>query len=141
MNQKKVEVRYYTRTGNTKKLADQIAGSIGCGAHTLDFPLPEKTDILFLGASIYGANIDKNIKDYIHSLDPAKIGKVVVFSTSALVERAFPEIKKHLVARGISVASDDFYCRGQFTLLHRGRPNSQDLIDANKFAVKILKEN
>lgn len=141
MNSKKIEVRYYTRTGNTHKLADHIAKSIGCESKTIDFPILEKTDILFIGASIYGANIDKNIKDFIASLDPEKIGKAVVFSTSALVERAYPEIKKCLDARGITVIPEDYYCRGQFTLLHRGRPNANDLIDAAKFAHRIIEEN
>ncbi len=72
MKFKKIEVRYYTRTGNTQKLAEHIAKSTGCEAKTIDFPILEKTDILFIGASIYGASIDKNIKDFIASLEPEK---------------------------------------------------------------------
>jgi len=42
------QVRYYTRSGNTEKLAKAIAESIGCTAAKVDTPLAEKTDILFL---------------------------------------------------------------------------------------------
>jgi hypothetical protein len=63
---------------------------------------------------------------------------VVIFSTSALVERAFPEIKKYLTDKGIQVSEENYYCRGQFTLLHKGRPNSKDLIEAEKFTKQII---
>lgn len=136
----KTEVRYYSKTGNTAKLAERIAKTAGCKAKTIEVPLTEQTDILFIGASVYKAGIDKAVKDFIASLDSTKIKKVVIFSTSAFVERAYPEIRKYLSEKGISVASEDFYCRGQFTLLHRGRPNEQDLMDAEAFTKKIMQE-
>ena len=54
----KVEVRYFTRTGNTKKLADAISEALGVKAETVDAPLSEKADILFLGSSVYAAGVD-----------------------------------------------------------------------------------
>lgn len=38
----KAEVRYYTRTGNTKKLADAIAKAISTEAKTVDVALEEQ---------------------------------------------------------------------------------------------------
>ena len=43
----KVAIRYYTRGGNTKKLADAIAEAIGVEAKTTAEPLTEDVDILF----------------------------------------------------------------------------------------------
>ncbi len=141
MKNKKIEVRYFSRTGNTAKLANTIARTAGCEAKTTDIFLKERADILFIGASVYGAGIDKNVKDFIESLDGSKVGIAVIFSTSALVERAYPEIKKHLSAKGIRVASEDFYCRGQFTFLHKNRPNDQDLVRAKQFTEKMIEES
>ena len=138
MSNKSVAVRYFSRTGNTAKLAGKIAGVAGCQPKTIEAPLQEKVDILFLGASVYAAGIDKKVKEFIETLDKDTIGKVIIFSTSALVERAFPEIKKYLAEKGIPVEEENYYCRGQFTLLHKGRPNAQDLIEAERFTKKMI---
>lgn len=61
-----------------------------------------------------------------------------MFSTSALAERAFPQIQKKLQDKGIRVDTRNFYCRGEFTALHKGRPNQDDLKSAKKFAVKTI---
>ena len=138
MTSKSINVRYFSRTGNTTKLAETIARTAGCQAKTIDTPIQDKVDILFLGASVYAAGIDKKVKEYIDTLDKNNIGTVVIFSTSALVERAFPEIKKYLTDKGIPVSEENYYCRGQFTLLHKGRPNAKDLMEAEKFTKKII---
>ncbi|MCC8075970.1 MAG: hypothetical protein LIO95_08545 [Clostridiales bacterium] len=80
------------------------------------------------------------MKNYIQTLDKANVGKVVVFSTSALVERAFPQMQKKLQSCGIPVESRNFYCRGEFTALHKGRPNQEDLNAARKFAAEMIAE-
>ena len=43
----KIEIRYFTKTGNTKKLAEAIAQELNIEAQELSAPLSEKTDILF----------------------------------------------------------------------------------------------
>lgn len=131
-------VRYYSQTGNTKKLAEVIANVAGTSAQTTDMPISEATDILFLGASVYWAGIDNHVKQFIDSLDNKKVKKVVVFSTSALAERAFPSIEKLLRNKGISVSRDNYYCRGEFKFMHKGRPNAQDLMDAKEFAERVI---
>lgn len=69
---------------------------------------------------------------------PNKVGRVAIFSNSALAERAYPSLAKTLTEKGIRVEKDNFYCRGQFKLLHRGRPNTADIEDAYAFAKRIL---
>ncbi len=53
----KIAIRYYTKTGNTKKLAEAISSAIGVEAKTVDEPLTEDVDILFLGSAVYAAGI------------------------------------------------------------------------------------
>lgn len=133
------QVRYYSKTNNTKRLAECIAETLGVEAKSIESGKNEEADILFLGASVYAYGIDKSMKKYITELDPNKVKEVVVFSTSALVERAFPDIKKRLNKQGIKVNDDNFYCRGEFKHMHKGRPNEQDLKDAKAFAEKFVK--
>ena len=44
----KIAVRYYTKTGNTKKLAMAIAEAVGVEAKPISVPVDEPVDILFL---------------------------------------------------------------------------------------------
>ena len=49
----KIAVRYYTKTGNTKRLAEAIAKEVGVEALPISTPIAEPVDILFLGNSYY----------------------------------------------------------------------------------------
>ncbi len=135
-----VKVVYFSKTGNTKKLADSIAQTAGVNAEVVGNGSETEADVLFLGASVYWAGIDGKVKAYIDQLDPAKVKEVVVFSTSALAERAFPDIKKRLSKRGIRVSEENFYCRGEFTAMHKGRPNAEDLREAAEFTKRVLEK-
>ena len=70
-------VRYYTKTGNTKRLAEAIAAELGVKALPISEPVTEKVDYLFLGNSYYAFNIDPEVKDFVSSLDRNLIGKIV----------------------------------------------------------------
>lgn len=133
-----VAVRYFSKSGNTKKLAAEIAIVLGCEAKTIDHPVKEKIDVLFLGASVYWGGIDSQVKEFIRTLDASNIGKVAVFSTSALAERAYPDIKKFLQEKGLQTASENFYCRGQFAVMHRGKPDAADLKAVRKYAKDLI---
>ncbi len=134
-----IQVRYYSRSGNTKKLADCIAKTAGVTAAEITDGTTEQADILFLGASVYWGGIDGKVKKYIRQLDSSKVKQVIVFSTSALTERAFNEIRKLLLERGIQVVEENFYCRGSFATLHKGRPDHNDLEAASAFTKQVLK--
>ena len=47
----KIAVRYYTKTGNTKKLAEAIGNAVGAEALPISVPITEPVDVLFLGNS------------------------------------------------------------------------------------------
>lgn len=133
----KIEVRYFSRGGNTKKLAEAIAGAVGVKALTTDEPLKEDTDILFLGSSVYAYGVDDAIKAFISGID-VKVGKVVNFSTAAIVNSTYKQVGKLLKAKGIPQAKEEFYCKGSFGLLHKGRPNAADCEAAADFARRFL---
>lgn len=125
----KSAVRFYSRTGHTKALAQAIARGAGVTAESVPAELTEKVDVLFIGSGLYAAFLDKHLKDYLESLDASKVGKAVLFSTSMLSKRAFPLMKKVLEAKGIPVAEETCYVKSM--------PGTEQLKEAELFAKKL----
>lgn len=133
-----IEVRYYTKSGNTKKLADAVAKAAGVTANTTDVAIEKETDILFLGSSVYAAGVDDEVKKFIENLKPECVKKVVNISTAALLPSTYKQVKDLVEKRGISVAEEEFHCRGSFGLLHKNKPDENDLKAAEEFAKEVI---
>lgn len=133
----KIAIRYYTKSGNTKKLADAIGSALQIQAEDVSVPLTEDVDILFLGSSVYAAGVDEEIKRFIKSLH-VRVGKVVNFSTATLIPSTYNQVKKLVEDQHLTMAPEEFYCRGSFSVLHRGRPNAENLKAAASFAGKVV---
>jgi len=132
-------IRYYSKTGNTKKLAYAISEVTGVEAQTVNVPLDGEVDILFLGSSVYAAGVDEKVKEFIQSLDSKKVKKVVNFSTAAILSSTYSQVSKLLSERNIPVDSREFHCRGSFKIMHKNRPNSEDISELKSFVKEILK--
>lgn len=133
----KVAIRYYSRGGNTEKLAKAIGEAIGVPALTTDTPLTEDVDILFLGSAVYAYGVDDHIKQFISGIN-VNVGKVVNFSTAALVKSTYKQVGKLLKAKGLRQAKEEFYCKGSFGPMHAGKPDAKDLRAAAAFAKKVV---
>lgn len=134
---KKAQVVYYSKSGNTKKIALGIAQSLDCPVGELDSSWDEKVDILFLGASLYKFGMDPNVVRFVQGLSPEKVGKVAIFTTSCGMETAYGILKKLLEKHGFTVEESHFYCRGKFLAMNKTRPNDQDVTEAQDFAKKL----
>jgi flavodoxin len=111
-----VAVRYYSRSGNTKKVADYIAEAAGVNAIAVDAwdaALTEKVDVLFIGGALYAYGIDDKLKKYLDTLSSDKVGKAVVFSTSWLSKHALDLIKNALSEKGIPVEENTLYFKSK----------------------------
>ena len=133
----KIEIRYFTKTGNTKKLAEAIAQELNIEAQELSAPLSEKTDILFLCNSVYWAGADSSVKKFIAE-NKSKIGLLVNVSTAAMIESTYAQIKKIAEKEGVKLSDKEFHCRGKFTALHSGHPDEADIADVKAFAGKVI---
>ncbi len=133
----KIAVRYYTRSGNTKKLAEAVAEAVAVEAKDVSVPLEEKADVLFLGCSYYAFDIDQAVKDFIVSNND-NIGKIVCFGTSAMMRSMKKPVSKAAKAVGVEVADEEFHCRGEFAKIHKDRPNEKGLAEVSAFAAKII---
>ncbi|MCM1193767.1 MAG: flavodoxin [Blautia sp.] len=134
-----IAVRYYTRSGNTKKLAEAVADAVGVKAETTDKPLEDDVDILFLCSSVYAYGVDENVKRFIAGIN-VKAGKVVNVSTAALVKSTYKQVGKLLKEKGIPQAEEEFYCKGSFGPMHKGKPDEKDCGDAAAFAKGIVEK-
>ncbi len=128
------EERYYTKTGNTKRLAEAIAWELGVEALNISEPVNEKVDYLFLGNSYYAFNIDPEVKAFVASLDKEKVGKIVNFGSAAMLNSTYKKVKAEADKAGIPMDDKEFHCRGEFKGIHKGRPDDSDIADAVQFA-------
>ena len=134
----KIAVRYYTKTGNTKRLAEAVADAVGTVALPLTSPVDEPVDVLFLGNSYYAFSIDPEVRNFIRTLDRDKVGKIVNFGTAAMLNSTLKKVKAEAAKVGIPVDDREFHCRGEFKGVHKGRPDKEDMEKAAEFALKIM---
>ncbi|MCR4724332.1 MAG: flavodoxin [Clostridia bacterium] len=128
-----IAVRYYSRSGNTKALADAIAEAAGVPAVSVDAAdaaIAEPADVLFIGGALYAYGLDSHLKDYLKTLKQGDAKKAVVFSTSWVSKHSLDLIKKGLQDAGIPVEAETFYVRS--------KPSDAQLKEAADFARKHL---
>ncbi len=130
-------VRYYTKTGNTKRLAEAIASELGVEALPISVPVEEKVDLLFLGNSYYAFTIDPEVRKFVKSLDKEKVGKIVNFGSAAMLNSTYRKVKAEADMVGIPMMEREFHCKGEFKGIHKGRPNEADISAAAEFARSI----
>ena len=133
----KTAVRYYTQTGNTEKLARAIAKEIGVEALPITAPLTERVDILFLCNSVYWAGINQQVISFVKD-NARNIGTVVNVSTAALISSTYNQMKNVAAEAGVKLSEKEFHCKGRFSALHKGHPDSDDLKAAAQFAKGLV---
>lgn len=132
-------VRYYTKTGNTKKLAEAIAKVLGVEAEPISVPVSEPVDYLFLGNSYYAFTIDPEVRDFVAGLDKNKVKKIVNFGSAAMMNSTRKKVKAVADRVGIAMDEREFHCKGEFKGIHKGRPNADDLKAAEAFAKQYVR--
>lgn len=107
----KTAVRYFSKIGNTKRIAEAIAEGVGVEAVSIaDEPaLPERVETLFLGGAPYANIMAPELKAYAEALKKEQVGKVVLFTTSNWSRRTVLALKKMLSEKGIPVEEEFFY--------------------------------
>lgn len=128
-----VEVRYHSRGGNTKRLAEAVAEALGVTALDVEAPVTGRADVVFLCASVYAGSPDVEVLTYVKQ-NARDIGRLVVLSTSAAGKSTHAKIKAAAEDMGVTVSEAFFHCPGAFLMFHKGRPNAEDCRKAAAFA-------
>ena len=131
------EVIYYSLTGNTRKVADAIAGELGVEAKNIRTVNTVPQDaFIFLGSGYYGAVLVKEISEFIER-NKLQGRKVALFGTSGFGwERELSIMEKQISGKGVKVVGR-FNCFGRFAAVKRGHPNLEELELARIFARNI----
>lgn len=134
-----VAIRYFTRSkkGNTKKLADAVSSAIGIDAIDVSVDLSEKVDRLFLINTMYAANIDKEVKEFLER-NKDKIAEVVNMNTSASGASTWKAVKKETDRLGIKLSEKEFHCTASWIFINKGLPSDEDYAKAKQFAGSMI---
>lgn len=126
-------IRYYSKFGHSKQMAQAIEEIVGAKAATVAEPLTEPIDTLYLGAGVFLGKVNSDVIDFINTLTPKMVKEVVLFGSCAIINSPVPQMRKALEAKGIKVSDKSFTCKGSMGSIHMGHPNKTDLDDFCKF--------
>jgi flavodoxin len=129
-----------SRGGNTRKVADAIAGELGVTVGDITAPLPDDAKVLFLGSGTYGGAPGIDMMKFI--TDGTFSGRrVALFGTSGSPGGAVKMIaamEDALKRKGATILGS-WHCRGKMFVMNWGHPTKEDLDNAKKFAKEMLK--
>lgn len=133
-------IRYYSKFGHSKQMAEAIENIVDAEAATVAEPLTEPADTLYLGAGVFLGKVNGAVTDFIASLTPDKVKCVVLFGSCAIIESPVPQMRKALEARGIKVCDKSFTCKGSMGPLHSGHPDAKDIEAFKQFIQSTIKQ-
>ncbi len=107
----KYAVRYLSKLGHTKDIANAIAEALEIDAISIidENKLSEHVQILFLGGAPYANVMDPKLKEYASNLKKEDVDEVILFTTSNWSRRTVRSLKKILRNNGIIVRDNYFY--------------------------------
>jgi flavodoxin len=135
--------------GNTEKVAQSMANILDADllqVQQVDADMLERYDLIGFGSGIYFGRHHESLLDLVNQLPVVRNKKAFVFSTSGL--RKIPlvhdfdrPLRRRLQRKGFDIIGQ-FSCRGLDTYratgfvggINRGRPNAEDLKQAEDFA-------
>ena len=138
---------------NTEKIANVFAKVLNAQIKTPQQISPEELQeysLIGFGSGIYAAKHHKSLLDLADKLPQVTNKKAFIFSTCTFkrdIKKNHSTLKQKLQSKGYTIV-DEFCCKGRntnslsrfFGGLNRGRPNAEDLEDAEEFA-QNLKQN
>ena len=137
---------------NTEKIAKVFAKVLDAEIKTpqeINIQELQDYDLIGFGSGIYGAKHHESILNLADSLPQVTNKKAIIFSTSAMINEAkvakdHSLLRKKLQSKGYEIVGE-FSCKGfntnsfmkYFGGMNKGRPNAEDLKNAETFAQNI----
>lgn len=106
-----IAVRYCSKSGNTEKVANLLADKLGVQAASIEEPLPEQVDKLYLGGAVHG-KMYADLRKYAEKIDPSQVGEVVMFGTSGGAFSIKTEFTKALSRSGVKINDESLFLHG-----------------------------
>jgi len=135
---------------NTKKIAKAMAEKVGADilkAADVNLNKFRKYDILGFGSGVYNGKLHKELSEVLSKLPRQDDKKAFIFSTTGsktYSSMAHEQFRPILEEKSFGIIGE-FSCLGFDTALtkegiNKGRPNKQDIKDAEDFILNIIKK-
>ena len=150
MDSVKPIVLYSTKSGNTRKIADEIASELRCEslrisqANSMAVKDLNDFDLVFIGTGIRFGNPNEDMVRYLRTIELKRPRSFALFitwgGTGITNQEVIAKLKMILESKGQKVIDDYFLCFGgrQFSLLRRGHPNDEDIKAARTWGKRIV---
>jgi flavodoxin len=137
----KIALVYFSRGGNTRKIAEAMAEELGVKAVDVkEKPDVSDVDLLVVGSGTYGSKPGAEMVEYLENLKPAEGKKAACFSTCAGGDASKTlEAMKDILSKKGYTNVDCFSCLGKWLmgLSRRGHPSDEEIAQAREFAKKL----
>ncbi len=136
------QVIYFSRSGNTRKVADTIASEIGVKAIAIkDAKLNQKTDVIFLGSGCYGNKASPKMIEFITTND-FQDRQIALFGTSGNGQGIHLQDMAEILKKQGALLKGIYDCKGKtFGLINRSHPGKENLTKARKFVHEMIKSD
>ena len=105
-----IRIRYYSKTGNTKAVANYISACLDTEALEINNDdYDTECGLLFLGGAPYANVMSSKRREYALNLNPYKVKAVALFTTSNWSKRTVRALKKILREKNIFVFDEYLY--------------------------------
>ncbi len=105
-----IKIRYYSKTGNTKQVAEYIGLGLDIEAKEInDEDFSTSCDLLFLGGAPYANIMSAKLREYAEKIKKENVKAVALFTTSNWSRRTVKALRKILTEKGIFVFDDFLY--------------------------------
>lgn len=145
----KAMVLYYSKSGNTEKVACAVAQGLGVEAKSIDTVKPEDTasyDLICIGTPVHAFRPAKAVTRFVEAMPPLQGKKAAGFYTMSMGGDggANKSLKLMFEAKGMEFLGG-YSCKGLSRLLgnfgprvvNRGRPSEEELKEAREFGEKL----
>lgn len=131
---------YFSRGGNTRKIAEAIAEELEITPIDVkkESPNVSSADLLIVGSGTYGNKPGKEMVAFLENLESVNDKRAACFSSCAGdASKTLAAMKDILTKKGYTIV-DCFSCFGKFAgLSKRGHPTDEELKQAKDFAKKL----
>jgi flavodoxin len=137
----RIAVRYQSRGGNTRKVAEAIARKSGVVAKPLDptEKFSPAVDLLFVGGGVYANKPQKSVTGALSELAADQVSGVAFFFTSVLpAGQVEGKLRAAVKDPAIALSAEVFQSPGKFLFFQKDHPDSADLAKAEVFAKRTI---
>jgi len=150
-------VLYSSKSGNTEKIAREIASELNCRCQKISVNYDSASvdlndfDLVFLGTGNYGAKPNAEMLNYLKEMNPKNNVDFALFMTwlgrGTTDKAVYDKVKAAVEAKGQSLLENYYSCLFERRSIiarvifpdARGHPTAEDLSNARKWAKDLTK--